>query len=178
MALPTPLPLALRHAAILVVGGALAGLGANAARPDGLALREAIGPTSGAAEGASCAPPIGHVADVTLEEARALAASGAAFIDARPGAAFALGHVEGAHHLPSRGDCPAKERVLAAARQAPVVVVYDADGSCALARPLAKLLADEGVADVRVLLGGFPAWQAAHAPSASGTCDGCGAEGT
>ncbi len=177
MALPTPLPLALRHAALLVAVGGLTSLAVNAARPDGLPLRDAIAATSGAAEGASCVPAVGHVADVTYEEARILATAGASFVDARPGAAYALGHVEGAHHLPSRGDCPAKEQVLAALRLAPVVIVYDADGDCALARPLADRLANEGVTDVRVLLGGFPAWKAADAPSASGTCDGCGEEG-
>lgn len=161
------------QAAALAAVGVVAGLLVNGARAGGLPLDRPVYPASGTTESASCAAPKGTVRDVDVAEACALEAAGAAFVDARPAGAFAAGHVAGAIHLPSRGDCPDFEAALARIRTAPTVVVYDADGSCALARHLADRLVAEGLADVRVMLGGFPGWCAADRPAEAGGCHAC-----
>jgi rhodanese-related sulfurtransferase len=163
----------LAQAVTLAVAGVAAGLAVNAVRPDGLSLVRPVYAASGATAGASCEAPKGTVRDVDVAEACALADAGAAFVDARPAAAFAAGHVAGAIHLPSRGDCPDFEDAIERIRVAPTVVVYDADGSCALARHLAERLVGRGLVDVRVMIGGFPGWCAADRPAEAGSCRAC-----
>jgi rhodanese-related sulfurtransferase len=161
------------QATLLAAVGVAAGLAANGVRADGVPLARPVFAASGAAAGASCEAPKGTVRDASVDEACALADAGAAFVDARPAAAFAAGHVAGAIHLPSVGDCPDFEDAIERIRAAPAVVVYDADGSCALARHLAGRLVGRGLADVRVMVGGFPGWCAADRPAEAGSCRAC-----
>lgn len=161
------------QAALLAVAGAALGLAWNGARDGGIRLDHPVNAGAGREAAATCAAPAGTIRDVTVAEAEALRGPATAFVDARPAGAFAEGHVEGALHLPSRGDCPDGPTVIEALRRSQVVVVYDADGSCAEARHLADRLAAEGVADVRVMLGGFPSWLDRSLPSESGTCVAC-----
>ncbi len=151
----------------------LLGLVVNAARSDGLPLDRPILAASGASAEATCAAPERHVAAIELAEARALHAAGAAFVDARPASDYALGHVPAAFHLPSRGEKPEAAQVIGALRGAATVVVYDDGASCALARHLGERLLEEGMADVRVMLGGFSGWQDAGEPAQSGLCEAC-----
>jgi rhodanese-related sulfurtransferase len=160
------------QAVVLVVAGAVLGLLVNALRPGGISLVQPIAAAAGTT-GASCEAPAGAVRDVDVGEACDLEAAGAAFVDARPAAAYAAGHVAGAFHLPSRGDCPGFEEALARIREAPTVVVYDDDGSCALARHLADRLVARGLIDVRVMTGGFAGWCAADRPAEAGSCGAC-----
>ena len=53
------------------------------------------------------------------------------------------------------------------------VVVYDDSSSCNLADAVAHRLRQAGLADVRVLEGGWSSWQGADRPAASGACDSC-----
>lgn len=162
------------QALVLAGAGALLGLTVNAARTDGLALDRPVLAASGAEGGATCSAPAGvHAAEIEVAEARALQAAGAAFVDARPAGDYAAGHVPNALHLPSRGECPDSAQVIAAAKQAGTVVVYDDGGSCELARHLGERLLAEGLGDVRVMLGGFPGWQHAGEPAQSGLCEAC-----
>lgn len=161
------------QALVLAAAAGLFGLVVNAARPDGLPLGRPVLAASGQA-GATCGAPAGAAAEIDLAAARALHEAGAAFVDARPAGAYAEGHVPGALHLPSRGDAPDADQVIAQLRRAQAVVVYDGGASCALARHLGERLAAEGLGDVRVMLGGFDGWQAAGEPAQSGLCEACG----
>lgn len=165
------------QAALIAVAGAVLGLGMNAVRAGGIGLSRPVLAGAGEDPGATCeAPPVGSpIVDIGVAEAIALRGQGALFVDARPPGSFASGHVEGALHLPARGDAPDAEQVVGRLRNAPSVVVYDEDGSCAQARHLAAWLRDRGLPDVRVMVGGFPEWQDHGNPAQSGACEACGA---
>jgi rhodanese-related sulfurtransferase len=107
---------------------------------------------------------------VTHEEARALHQRGAVFLDARPETEYEQGHVAGAYHAPIDTGV-AGDDVLAIARGARAVVTYcDTSSECAASTRLAALLGAAGVADVRVLEGGMPAWLEAGYPAEAGAC--------
>lgn len=165
----------LLQAAALTAAGGFLGVGVNAVRAGGLELARPV--LAGAGDvAASCeAPGALPVAEVDLTTAISLRAQGAVFVDARPAGAFADGHVEGALHLPARGDAPDAAAIVERLARAPAVVVYDADGACAQARHLASWLRDRGISSPRVLLGGFPEWQERGEPAESGLCEACGA---
>lgn len=161
------------QALVLAAAMGLFGLVVNAARPDGLPLDRPVLAASGASGGATCGAPAGAAVEIDLAAARALHEAGAAFVDSRPAGAYAEGHVPGAVHLPSRGECPDADAVIAQLRTAATVVVYDDGESCALARHLGERLVADGVGDVRVMLGGFSGWQDAGEPAQSGLCEAC-----
>jgi rhodanese-related sulfurtransferase len=97
-------------------------------------------------------------------------------VDARTATEFAAGHVADAIHLPPAGH-PGEAAAVAALRASPRVVVYDGDYRCALADEVAARLRREGLADVAVLEGAWPAWIAAGGPGVSGACAACAAGG-
>src|SRR4029077_8392910 len=99
-----------------------------------------------------------------------------AFVDARTASAFAQGHVAGAIHLPPIGH-PDEALRMAELGQKKTVVVYDDLSSCNLADSAGQRLRSRGVRDVRVLEGGWPAWQSRGQPAASGACEICAAHG-
>lgn len=160
-----------------VVGSGL-GLLLNALSPTPIALGV---PVHAAAESgaASCSTPHGEgnnapIPLLSLEEALVRCeACSAQFVDARPASAYAQGHVPEAVHLPPSGDgeTPA---LLERLRAAPLVVVYDSGAGCDLAETVARRLRDEGLAEVRILEGAWPAWEARNGPAASGACGACG----
>lgn len=162
----------LQQALILVAIPAVIGLVVNGLRTEGIDLRRPVLAASGSAA-ATCEIPLEAVAEIDVAQARRLHESGAIFIDARQASAYAGGHVPGALHLPSVGECPDGPAVIAGVRAVGSAVVYDDGGSCALARRLADRLIDEGVAEVQVMLGGFDGWQDVGAPAASGLCEAC-----
>ena len=94
------------------------------------------------------------------------------FVDARPASAFAQGHVAGAVHLPPAGHQDERRRMSELA-QKKTVVVYDDLSACNLAESVGQRLRQSGVADVRVLEGGWSGWQARGQPAASGACEIC-----
>jgi len=145
----------------------------NGLRPDGIDLDRPVLAASGTAA-ASCEAPAAALAEIDLAEARALHAAGATFVDARPASTYAEGHVPDALHLPSNGECPDGPALIEDLRGRGTVVVYDDGASCALARRLADRLIAEGLADVRLMIGGFTGWQRAGEAAQSGTCAACG----
>ena len=170
----------LLEAAGVAAAGAVLGLALNAASPRPAPLGT---PVHAAAErGAGmCAVPGGPAAEraprVGVEEAKARCdACTAGFVDARTAAEFAAGHVTGAIHLPPAGH-PGEAAAIAALRAHPTVVVYDGEYSCALADDVAARLRREGLPDVRVLEGAWPAWVAAGGAGESGLCPACHPEG-
>lgn len=160
------------QALVLATCAALVGLVVNELRPSGLPLDRPILAASGG--DVACAAPEGGASEVDLSRARDLQSAGAIFVDARPAGDFTRGHVPGAIHLPSAGECPGSEATIASLRSAAVpVVVYDDGGTCDLARRLAARLASEGIAEVHLLLGGFSGWSEAGVPAERGACPSC-----
>jgi rhodanese-related sulfurtransferase len=161
---------------LLAALGAAVGLAANALGPRPIPLGQPVHAAAEASAGACGAggPRREPAPRIAVEEAKALCdGCRAAFVDARGPGAYAAGHVTGAVHLPPAGH-PASAAALEALRSAPLVIVYDGDWSCALADEVADRLRQEGLPDVRVLAGAWPAWLAASAPGIAGACPVCG----
>lgn len=154
------------HTAGLTALGALFGLFVNALRPDGIALfRPFVTEAEGAAECVAASMPT----RVDVAEARhLLEAREAVFGDVRSAAEYAAGHVSDAVHLPCSADAP---RWLASVDKAATVVVYGTRD--AEADQVAQSLGANGYQDVRVLTGGFSAWQDGGGSAASGPCEAC-----
>jgi rhodanese-related sulfurtransferase len=155
---------------ILFAGGAALGLATNGVRPHGIALGH---PVRSVAEGGACnAATGGNV--ISLVAAASLRGDPAvAFGDTRPAEEYARGHIAQAWHLPCFGGAQASAPQLTRLTGTRTLVVYGADEGQAEARLAAEELLRRGFADVRVLAGGFQAWQAAGLPAESGPCDEC-----
>jgi rhodanese-related sulfurtransferase len=170
----------LGEAAAILVAGGLVGLGANAASPRPAPLGAPVHALAETGEGA-CSVPGGRAEApaprIRVEEAKGLCdACRAGFVDARGATEYAAGHVTNAIHLPPASH-PAARDAIAALRAFPLVVVYDGDYSCAVADEVAARLRREGLPDVRVLEGAWPAWVAAGGSGESGFCPECHGEG-
>jgi rhodanese-related sulfurtransferase len=103
---------------------------------------------------------------ITLEEAEDLWRTGgtAAILDARAEELFKRGHIPGARNVPpvEAGRTLAAD-LLGDARDK-ALVVYCEGGDCQSSLALAKRLHDQGFGDIRVMTGGWSAWQAAGLP--------------
>jgi rhodanese-related sulfurtransferase len=154
---------------VLLAGGAVAGLVANAARPGGVALASWSAPAQcNGHEGALNLPT-----EMPPSEAAAMCGRPDVVIaDARPAAKFAEGHVAGAIHLPCDAAGQVATDALARFEHAQTIVVYG--DSTDDARPVALSLSQRHP-DVRVaiLAGGFPAWSQGGMACESGPCDEC-----
>lgn len=160
-----------REALLILCGGMALGLVGNAVRPDGLDL---LAVPARATEG-ECAPPAEQTQWLSLAEATELAGQpDVLFVDARPTDEFQRAHVAGAYSVPfTPGDRVPRDalNVVAGAR---IVVTYcDTHGGCSTSVALARALAEAGGLDVRVLEGGWPAWEQAGAPAEAGACRLC-----
>jgi len=166
----------LAEAAIIVAAGALLGLAGNAASPRPAALAQPVHSAAESGTGMCAVPgaaPAARVPRIQVEEAKGLCdACKAGFADARGASEFAAGHVTNAVHLPPAGH-PEEAISIAALRAYPMVIVYDGDYTCALADEVAHRLLREGLPDVRVLEGAWPAWSAAGGAGTSGFCPSC-----
>ncbi|MRG90721.1 rhodanese-like domain-containing protein [Polyangium spumosum] len=161
-------PLLLRTAALLV-GGAALGLGVNAARPSGVALAGFEPPTACTSAAVEASPVI----EMTPLEAAGLCGQpGIVFADTRSSEHFAAGHVADALHLPCDTTASGAEVALKELGHAKTVVVYGA--STEEAYEVAETLRRRGLTmDLRVLRGGFVAWEQEGLACASGPCPGC-----
>jgi rhodanese-related sulfurtransferase len=106
-------------------------------------------------------------------EARALLGDpGVVFVDCRPSDQFQTGHISSALSMPSD-----QELFGAAAdllRTARTIIAYcDARGGCESSQRLAARLRELGLADVRILREGLPAWLQNGYPAESGPCRLC-----
>lgn len=171
--------LLVQMAVIGLAGGAL-GLGMNAFSPAPARLGQ---PVYAAAESgaATCSAPHGAPGSeapgtfprISREEASGMCnACSAGFVDARPASEFARGHIPNAFHLPPHGHGN-EASVVSGLRKFNTVVVYDSGAGCDLAETVAKHLRSEGLPDVRILSGAWPAWEAGGEPAESGACAAC-----
>lgn len=165
----------LLRAAVLVVGGGALGLAGNAARPSGVALRGFEAPTTCSAEAGAEAPPIVEMAP--HEASHLCGRPGVVFADTRPAARFAEGHVADAVHLPCDATALGAEPALKKLERAATIIVYgdSSDDGHAVAETLRR----RGLhRDLRVLRGGFAAWEHAGLACASGPCRDCTVAGS
>jgi rhodanese-related sulfurtransferase len=158
-------PAVLRACALVAVGGGLGILG-NALRPGGVALRSFEAPTACTVEvDAPARPP---VVELPPREAATLCGrEGVVFADTRPDARFEEGHVAGAVHLPCDASESGAQAVIGSLASASLVIVYG--DSSDDGRAVAETLQRRGLhADLRVLHGGFGAWEKDGLACASG----------
>ena len=169
---------ALWQMAAIAGGGGALGLLLNALSPAPAKLGH---PVYAAAESgaAACSAPHGTpgapeaFATISREEASSLCtACTAGFVDARPASEFARGHIPNAFHLPPHGH-GGEAQEIAALRRFGTVVVYDSGHGCDLAETVASHLRADGLRDVRILEGQWPAWEAGGEPAQSGACKAC-----
>jgi rhodanese-related sulfurtransferase len=148
---------ALVRAAVLVVGGGAVGLAVNAARPSGVALVGFEAPTTCSAEAPGT--PQAPIVELSPREASFLCGRpGIVFADTRPAARFEGGHVADAFHLPCDATESGAQAVIARLADARTVIVYG--DSSDDGRAVAETLRRRGLhADLRVLHGGFGAWE-------------------
>jgi len=160
-----------REALLILTAGSALGLVANAVRADGLVL----GRVPPRAVEEECAPPTDQTQWISEAEAVELVGHDEVlFIDARPTADFQRAHVAGALSIPFEAGQHVPPRSLEAALHARTVITYcDTHGGCGASVALARALAAAGAGDVRVLEGGWPAWEQAAAPAEAGSCRLC-----
>jgi rhodanese-related sulfurtransferase len=165
-----PAGLLARALALIALGAGL-GLGANLARPDGVALR-------GFQPAATClVAAAGPVAVEVLPPDQAVRLCGDAGVlvaDARPARRFAEGHVAAAVHLPCAAQEAEASTVVSRLDDKHTLIVYG--DTTDEARPVAEDLRRRiGRPALRVVVldGGFPAWNRAGLACASGPCPDC-----
>ncbi len=165
----------LRQGGAIVAVGAGVGLALNAVHPHGVALARPVFAAAETGTG-TCSAPGGNASITPAVAAGMCSDCTVAFVDARTASAFAEGHIAGALHLPPVGHHDEAAR-MAELAQKKTVVVYDDLTACNLADSVARRLHQAGVHDVRILEGGWSAWQRQGEPGASGACETCAAHG-
>jgi rhodanese-related sulfurtransferase len=172
-------PLILRAAA-LVLGGGAAGLGANALRPGGVAILSFEPPTTCTAEAGSQGGGRPRspgrepaIAEIAPREASFLCGrAGVVFADTRPASTYEEGHVADAIHLPCDATELGAQAAITHLSHAQTVIVYG--DSSDDGRAVAETLRRRGLpGDLRVLRGGFAAWEREGLACASGPCKDC-----
>jgi rhodanese-related sulfurtransferase len=160
-----------REALLILCAGTALGLVSNSVRPDGIDL---LTVPARATEG-ECAPPAEQTQWISLSEATELAGQpDVLFVDARPTDEFVKAHVAGAYSVPFRAGGSVPREALEVVAGARVVITYcDTHGGCSCSVALAREIAAAGGLDVRVLEGGWPAWEQAGAAAEAGTCRLC-----
>jgi rhodanese-related sulfurtransferase len=150
---------AVRQAGLLLGLAVFLGIGSSLLRPAGLPL---VGDWSGGPAHRA------GIDTISLAEAAALHEKGTGlFLDARPAADYAAGHIARALHLPP-AEAEAQfvdlfEQLVAAE----TVVAYCDGESCTLSHELAGFLQELEIAEVKVLLNGWTLWHEAGLPWAT-----------
>lgn len=86
------------------------------------------------------------------------AGSGTLLLDARPAAAYRLGHIPGAVSLPLAGFAQEFPRLAARLREARMLVAYCSGPNCNDSRDLALRLWERGLKDLLLYKGGMEDW--------------------
>ena len=106
---------------------------------------------------------------ITIEQAKLLFDSKIAFVDARHLDEFEAGHVDNAFLLSSDDVTSGKgTEVLSYLDKGSPIVVYCNGGACDASENLVKVLQVLGYKGCRIMTDGYPAWQKAGYPTATG----------
>jgi rhodanese-related sulfurtransferase len=169
--------------ATMILGGSVLGLGLNVVSPEPIKLGEPVfAPAESGAATCSAPHDQAHAGPSAFPFISPEVAAGmcdgcrAAFVDARAATEFAEGHIPKAFHLPPHGHGN-EAAVITELRTYPTVVVYDSGLACNLADTVAAHLREEGLSDVRILAGAWPAWEKSGGPAESGSCQACSGAG-
>jgi rhodanese-related sulfurtransferase len=135
-------------------------------------LATSLGLLANAVSGASV-PLIAEEASpgsaITLAEARRVHANGdATFVDARRRDDYRAGHIAGSISTPLAERAAQLGDLRRELPRTGPLVVYCEAGACTSALALSAWLSGNGWRDVRVLSGGYPAWEAAGFPISRG----------
>ncbi len=150
---------------VLLACGSALGFVVNWVRPNGVPLQ----PVEKVAVCEAARPD--DLVVIAPDDAAALCEEiGALVLDARSEEAYAEGHVAGAIHLPCR-DNPLDGNMAGLLATANLILIYG--NSTEDARPVAQSLMQRSYQDVRILEGGYAAWEAAGQGCVSGPCEGC-----
>lgn len=122
-------------------------------------------PNAATASGQTGAEPL----SVTLDQAAGLSFDASAiFVDARAPEEYAAGHIDGAVNLPSYHFDDVFPKV-AEKLKGKTIVTYCDGGECEASILVARRLLQSGYPNVLVFMGGWPQWQGAGYPSATGS---------
>jgi rhodanese-related sulfurtransferase len=147
----------IQRALLIIAAGAALGLLANGVSPRRIPY---LTPPK---------PPLQPGEIIALAEAESLWNSGAAiFLDARPPADYAAGHIANAFNLPVDEFQQHYPQVAALLGPDTPVVAYCDGIECELSHRLAQKLRELGHTNVRVLLNGWTVWRQAGLPTATG----------
>jgi len=146
-------------AVIVTLAASAVGLAVNAVRPGGIAL---VAPFPYEQD---CPDKVVVPAGPTVDPGRAVRLAGAAdvlFIDARPLEVYTAGHIPGARSLPFSFVTPVAPADAAELKKTRHLIVYCDSPGDKLAGLLAQQLREAGVSGVKVLTGGWAAFQNAR----------------
>lgn len=93
------------------------------------------------------------------------------FIDARGPSSYETGHIPGALYLPAEASANRRREALAPYPPGTQVITYCDGTGCRSSDILARKLSDDeelNLGDIHVFAGGFPAWEKAGYPIATG----------
>lgn len=146
----------------IVALGSLIGLATNHLRSDRIAL---VADWSLKGQLASIGAATGENIVIPFEDAQVLFLSNeAVFLDARPEAAYRMGHIERARSLPWEDFEARFPEVMADVSPDARIITYCDGESCSLSKELATVLLARGFRGTRVLLNGWSAWMEANLP--------------
>jgi len=127
-------------------------------------------PTVAPASALPVIPDVDRPIKLELASLKKLYDAGAVLmVDAREAGEYAEGHVAGATSLPYNDALTEPGRIERLGEAGRPIAVYCSGGTCELSMDLAKLMIEHGRRKVLVYEGGYPEWQAAGYPVASGT---------
>lgn len=143
---------------ILLLGAVLA-LTYNSINPRGLALW--AGSTS-----AQSQPPGGGFSQITLQEVyKIYQKPEVALLDARSTVEYNYGHIKGALSLPDEEFDKKYPGMIAKLSNKKEIIVYCSGEGCGLSEHLAKKLKTKGHRNIKLFVGGWPAWLQAEYPT-------------
>jgi rhodanese-related sulfurtransferase len=125
--------------------------------------------STGAGEGLPEIPDVGRPIEIQLSAAKKFFDAGAAlFVDAREASDYAAGHVPGAVNLPFDESITDPGRLEKLDGRGKPIIVYCGGGGCEVSIQMAGALIQVGHKKVLVFEGGYPDWETAKYPVASG----------
>ena len=139
---------------LIVLAGAVLGVGFNALRQDRLPWMERTSPPQSEA-----GMPAMDVMEAWREYQKGLVQ----FVDARSPSEYKAGHLPGALNVPVEEIKDKGSRVNLPSGKAPVI--YCSDPQCSKSAELAALLSRQGVRGIRIMPGGWAGWYEAGLPS-------------